>query len=125
MTARPPAPQPDNLAERRQLRPGGLYLLNVIDRPPHGFARAEAATLLEVFTHVAVAAPAGYLEGDLGGNFVFVASDAPIDAAAFTQQIADRAGIEVMVLEAGLDAFIDGARVLTDDFAPVDQLITQ
>ena len=34
---------------QRVLRPGGVYALNVIDNPPAGFARAEAATLREAF----------------------------------------------------------------------------
>ena len=42
---------------RRTLRPGGWYALNLIDYPPLGFARAEVATLEEVFGHVAVLAP--------------------------------------------------------------------
>ena len=39
---------------RRALRPGGRYLLNAIDAPPHAWARAQAATLATVFAHVAV-----------------------------------------------------------------------
>ena len=31
---------------RRVLRPGGTYVLNVIDNPPNAFAAAEAATLV-------------------------------------------------------------------------------
>ena len=41
----------------RVLRPGGVYAINVIDHPPLGFVRAEAATLSAVFEHVAVIAP--------------------------------------------------------------------
>ena len=36
------------------LRPGGIYVLNVIDFPPLDFARAETATLLAAFDDVAV-----------------------------------------------------------------------
>lgn len=45
----------------RALRPDGLYLANVADRPPLGLARAEAATAMSVFTHVAVVAEPGVL----------------------------------------------------------------
>jgi spermidine synthase len=51
-----------------RLAPGGLYTVNVIDRAELEFARAEAATLAEVFEHVAVFAPARYLAGDQGGG---------------------------------------------------------
>src|SRR5690606_22484296 len=40
----------------RVLRPGGVYLANCADRPPLTLARAEAATVREVFAHVAMAA---------------------------------------------------------------------
>ena len=36
-----------------------MYAINVIDHPPLGFVRAEAATLAAVFEHVAVLAPPG------------------------------------------------------------------
>ncbi|HJQ90459.1 MAG TPA: fused MFS/spermidine synthase, partial [Acidimicrobiia bacterium] len=61
------------------LTPGGFYTVNVIDRPEARFARAEVATLREVFDHVAVFAPEGYFTGDRGGNYVLVGSDDPID----------------------------------------------
>ena len=42
----------------RVLSDDGVYAINLIDRPPLGFARAEVATLRDVFDHVAVVAPA-------------------------------------------------------------------
>ena len=41
---------------RRLLRPEGVYVLNVIDCPPLRVSRAEAATLLVAFEHVALVA---------------------------------------------------------------------
>ena len=90
----------------RVLRPGGTYVLNVIDNPPLGLARAETATLDAVFAHVTVLAPEDTLAGESGGNVVLVASD-------------DRPA-----LGADGDAFAGDAQVLTDDDAPVDQLLT-
>ena len=110
---------------RERLTPTGYYLLNMIDYPPLGFARAEAATLADVFTHVAVIAPRDYLDGTRGGNFVMVASDSPIDTAAITASIRQRGGLEVVVGAAELARFLEGADVLRDDFAPVDQLISR
>jgi len=106
------------------LTPDGVYMVNVIDRPERGFARAEAATLLEVFDHVVVFAPSEYLMGVTGGNFVLVGSNGPIDIPGIESAIASRGGIEEGVGGAELPGFISGARPLTDDFAPVDQLIS-
>jgi MFS family permease len=112
----------EELAQR--LRPGGFYLLNLIDYPPLGFARAETATLAKVFTHIVVLAPSDYLSGEKGGNYVLVASDSPIDIAALEEALAGRDSTAVVLGDPQLGDFIGGAGVLTDDFAPVDQLIT-
>jgi len=104
-----------------RLRPGGVYLLNLIDQPPHDFARAEAATLLQVFDHVAMIVPPSYLDLEGGGNLVFAASNDPLDTPAIDEAISRRHGDEMVATDLG--GFIDGARALTDDFAPVDQLI--
>jgi SAM-dependent methyltransferase len=109
----------------RVLRPEGLYAVNVIDRPPSRFVKAELATLSAVFAHVAVLAPPAYLRGEMGGNFVLVASDTPLDAATIRSLLEARGAREVLLIDpADLARWIDGARVLTDDHAPVDQLIT-
>jgi spermidine synthase len=109
----------------RVLRPGGLYVINVIDYPPLAFARAEAATLRVVFPHVAVIAPEARVAGRSGGNIVLVASDSPIPAGAILEANRLRLGDDEVVAEgADLDAFIGEAAVLTDDFAPVDQLLS-
>lgn len=103
------------------LRPGGLYVANLIDRPPLRFTRAEAATFAEVFEHVALIAPPGTLAGQRGSNVVLVASDEPIDVEALTAEIADRGLDHRVVVGAELSEVIGDAPVLTDDFAPVDQ----
>ena len=95
---------------RRVLRPGGVYALNVIDNPPLEFVRAQTATLAAVFDHVAVLGEADQLAGDRGGNFVLVASDVPLPP----QLVREGAGAD----------WAGDAPVLTDDRAPVDQLIT-
>ncbi len=112
----------EELAER--LRPDGFYLLNLIDYPPLGFARAETATLATVFNHVAVIAPPDYLAGETGGNYVLVASDAPIHASSIEEALVARGSDAEVLGGPRLDEFIGNAVVLTDDFAPVDQLIT-
>lgn len=109
----------------RVLRPGGIYAINLIDYGNLGFARAEAATLRTVFDHVAVIAPPERIAKQEGGNFVMVGADRPLPVAAIQSRAAARDDDDVVVADPdGLDAFIDGAQVLTDDFAPVDQLLT-
>jgi spermidine synthase len=110
---------------RRVLQPSGLYAVNVIDRPPLRFIKAEVATLATVFTHVAVVAPPAYLRGEMGGNFVVVASDSPIDAGAIRSLLKARgAREEVLSDPVEVAQWVGRAQVLTDDHAPVDQLIT-
>jgi spermidine synthase len=104
---------------RRVLRPDGLYLINVIDYGAAKFAKAEIKTAQAVFPYVAVIARNDELSGHSGGNFVVAASDKPIDVPAIMSQLEPSMG----VLDRP-DSFVGNAPVLTDDYAPVDQLLT-
>ncbi|MDP8987399.1 MAG: fused MFS/spermidine synthase, partial [Actinomycetota bacterium] len=104
----------------RALRPQGIYLVNVIDGGERRLVRAETATLAEVFAHVAVITPPPGADGG-PANYVLVASAAPV--ALTPNDIPPRDG--VVLTGAAVDAFVDGARPLTDDFAPADQLLTR
>lgn len=104
----------------RVLRPGGLYALNVIDGADESFLRAEVATIRDVFPHVAVMRGPSLVD-DLSGNAVVVASDEPFDPALWAER--QQTSGEDGELVDDLDRYLAGARVLTDDFAPVDQLI--
>ena len=111
---------------QRVLRADGVYAANLIDHAPLAFARAELATMREVFPHVVVAADPATLARDAGagGNLVAVASGAPLDVEALEAAMGGR-DLDWGVLEGeGLDAWIGDATVLTDDHAPVDQLLT-
>ena len=79
-----------------------------------GFLRAELATLEAVFDDVVVVVN----RGQASGNFVVAASPQRLRLDALRRRAAG-GGYEV------IDAatLTDGAPVLTDDFAPVDQLI--
>lgn len=117
---------------RDRLAPGGWYALNLIDHQPLGFARAEAVTLLDVFGHVAVFAPADRLTGRGGGNFVVVASTSPLPTQDILARNQQRGDDESAVDSDGFasgdglswEEFVGGAEVLVDDHAPVDQLLT-
>ena len=105
----------------RLLGPDGWYLVNVIDYPPLRFTKAEVATLRDRFSHVAVLTLAQRY--DTGGNFILVAGNRPIDGPATIAE-ARALGLEATVLTgAELDDFVGDAQILTDDFAPVDQLL--
>ena len=104
----------------RVLRPGGVYTVNVIDGPDEEFLRAAARTIAEELPHVAVVRSDALAAGRTG-NAVIVASDEPIDVASWDG--ARRARDDPGEVVTDLDAFLDGALRLTDDFAPVDQLI--
>ena len=107
---------------RRVLRPDGVYVINVIDYPPLSFVRAEVASFSMVFPYVGALAPLRYLDGEAGGNFVLVASDAPIAAASITVLVEDGSGL---IVGGDVLVFTDGAAPLTDNFAPADQLISR
>ena len=110
---------------RRILRPDGIYAVNVIDFPPDRFVRAEVATIASVFPEVAIVADRSSLDGGGGGNFVIVASASPLPLAALRDRL-DQRGSSLEVGAADVAArFAAGATVLTDDDAPVDQLLSR
>jgi spermidine synthase len=110
----------------RVLRPGGVLAQNLIDQPPLGFVRAEVKTLRQVFDHVAVIAPpAVIVDGTRGGNVIVVASDAPLPIDVIREEIAARDDDDVVLsTPAELDDFVGDSPALTDDYAPVDQLLS-
>lgn len=108
----------------RVTRPAGIYVQNVIDHPPSRFIRAEVATVAATFAHVALIAPPAALAGEDGANFLIVASAAPLPLDKIAERLRVKAEEPVtMISGADLAAFVDGAPVLTDDYAPVDQLL--
>lgn len=109
---------------RRALTDDGVYVANLIDHEPFGFARAEVATLEAVFDHVALAAEPQTFGTGGGGNLVVVASDEPIDLAAWRESLAQRAVSWEVVSGSALETWRGDAASLTDEYAPVDQLLT-
>lgn len=107
----------------RVLADAGVYAMNVIDYGQREFARAAVATLLEVFPNVVLLAPPSYISGAAGGNYVLVASNQPIATEAIERAVGARGSSEVAIEGPRLLDFVNDARVLTDDFAPVDQIV--
>ncbi|OZM82715.1 fused MFS/spermidine synthase [Pseudonocardia sp. MH-G8] len=108
----------------RVLRHDGIYVLNVIDHEPWDLLAAELATLAARFPHVALLARPEQLAPGGGGNAVVVASDLPIDVAALADRAAARGEPGSVRGDEGARRFAGDARVLTDDRAPVDQLMS-
>jgi len=107
----------------RILTPQGIYAMNVIDGPPNRFLRAELATVAEVFRYMAlISTPEGVAEEETE-NFVLVASDAPLPVEAVRDRLAERDTEAVVLAGDQLREFIGDADPLTDDYAPVDQML--
>jgi spermidine synthase len=109
---------------RRVLRPGGLYVLNVIDADPHALLAAEAATVGSRFAAVVLLARPDQLASRGGGNAVLAASDRPLDTAALSHRAAARGEPDSVLGPTAVAELARDGLVLTDDRAPVEQLLT-
>ena len=109
----------------RVLTEDGIYVINLLDGPL-AFARAEVATLADTFDHVALATETDTLtHGEkAGGNLVVIASNA-LNVASIAAKISERGADWDVITGAELAAWTGDAAVLTDDYAPVDQLLTR
>jgi len=113
------------LEVRRVLDPDGIYVMNLIDYPPLGFVRAETRTLMDVFPHVAVVTRKPVLDGTQGGNVLLVASRSELPVAKLDAALDTRVEeLRMLAQPEALDDFVGDSKLLTDDFAPVDQLLT-
>jgi spermidine synthase len=108
----------------RALTDDGVYVANLIDHPPLGFVRAELATMRAVWPHVLLLARAPVLAGEDGGNLVAVASSRPLDEALLADALLAQDSTWQVASADEVAALVGDARVLTDDAAPVDQLLT-
>ncbi|WP_083915198.1 fused MFS/spermidine synthase [Ilumatobacter nonamiensis] len=116
----------------RVVRPDGIYVANIIDGASEDFLRAETATIARVFDHVALIRGPGIVNG-VNGNSAVVASASPLDIEALEARLdadVDPGGsddpdrvVGELLAGAELAEYLDGATILTDDYAPVDQLI--
>ncbi|MGF1599637.1 MAG: fused MFS/spermidine synthase [Acidimicrobiales bacterium] len=100
----------------RVLRPGGVVAANLIDGGGVDFARAELATYAVHFEHVALIVPPDGLDHGEPRNLLLIASNEPLPDIEV-----DPADGRLLDEEATAE-LVGDAEVLTDDFAPVDQL---
>jgi spermidine synthase len=119
-----------NEAVKRLLTSDGVYLLTVIDEFEDGLLlRAAVRTMRETFQHVEVMAAEPAWERNTRAVFVIYGADRPFDrsvleAVAARQKAAKPETVAMPAAE--LQAYLDRrpAPVLTDAFAPVDNLIS-
>ncbi|GAB2776910.1 fused MFS/spermidine synthase [Nocardioides salsibiostraticola] len=111
-------------AIRRVLDDDGIYLMNVIDHGRLAFVRAVVATTAKEFDHVTLLAAPAALAGEDGGNFVVLASARPVDLETLAERMAERGTGWDQLTGTALREWVGDAPVLTDDYAPVDQLLT-
>ena len=109
---------------RRVLTDDGLYLVNLIDFGPLDFVRAELRTIAAEFEHVVMLASAEKLAGREGGNFVVLASDRELPVGAIGAAAVRRRPDAAVLAPDKVAAFAGDAPLLTDEYAPVDQLVT-
>jgi spermidine synthase len=98
----------------RVLAPHGVYVANVADRTEQRHARAEAATLREVFREVALVAEPSQLRGRRYGNVLLIASNAPLPLDALTRRLASGAIRARVVPPERVAQLVAGLRPLTD-----------
>ncbi|MHB1134558.1 MAG: fused MFS/spermidine synthase [Chloroflexota bacterium] len=114
------------VAER--LKPGGLYIANIIDKYEGGeFMKAYINGLKQVFPHVYLMAEGEAWRWAPAFTYIIVASDQPLDWQRF-QQTARPGGerpVTALLPDEQLNEYLRTGRALTltDDFAPVDQLL--
>ena len=115
---------------RELLSPTGMYLINLIDIFESGrFLGAVVNTFNEAFDHVTVIVPKTFgpiLDPHVRDTFIVVGSMRPLDLSELGQRSADRVEFGCTVLDDMHLAHLgqrSGGVVLTDDYAPVENLL--
>ena len=96
------------------LAPGGVLLANIADGVGAAFARGQASTLGMVFADVAVLGEAQVLKGRRFGNFVLVASPAPLPLEWMPRLLAGGPHPAQLMHDEALRRWVAGAPVVTD-----------
>lgn len=100
---------------QRVLDVGGVYVMNCGDTADLAGAKAEAATLLSVFKHVALIADPPMLKGRRYGNIVFLASDEPLALGpAFERSLRTAPLPAQLVSGSGVERFASDAEPIND-----------
>jgi spermidine synthase len=101
-------------AARTVLRAEGVFAANVADGGPLRHARAQVATISQVFSRVCLIADAGVLRGRRFGNLIVAASRGELPTAALTRRAAADPMPGRVLDEENLIRFAAGAKPVTD-----------
>lgn len=96
------------------LAPGGVLLVNVADGPGLAFARRQTATIASVLPELGILADTQVLKGRRFGNLVLAASTAPLPTEWLPRLLAAGPHPAKIAQGAEAEAFLQGARVVTD-----------
>jgi len=96
------------------LAPGGVLLANIADGVGSAFARGQGSTLGMVFADVAVLGEAQVLKGRRFGNYVLVASPAPLPLEWMPRLLAGGPHPAQLLHGDALRRWVAGAPVVTD-----------
>jgi spermidine synthase len=114
---------------KRLLKPDGYYLALVIDKLRGGkFMPAYTETVRQVFPSIEVLADSEHWDSTAASTYVVAAGNQPLDRTRLSQargQGADGRVVTQIMPADQMQAWLAAARapVLTDDYAPVDNLI--
>ena len=116
---------------RRSMRGDGILMTNIIDNYRSGeFLRAYLRTLTESFEHVYLFGLGAAWEGRGASTYVAVASPSRLDVDSFVEfegQTTRRQKFSTVMDAQMLRDYLESGRriVLTDDYAPVDNLVAR
>lgn len=106
----------------------GLYMINLIDNARGDFVRAYTHTLRQSFAHVYLVPTIDSWRSSVRSTFVLIGTDKPLDLAAL-QGIDAGDGLALLarqvLSEQEVDELLAEGRLvlLTDNYAPVDQML--
>ena len=106
----------------------GLYIVNIIDGHRGDFLRAYVHTMRQTFRHVYVAPTTDAWRRGPRSTFVIIGTDTPLDLAAFKPTAANNGESlwpRLVLPEEEVEDLLAGGRLvtLTDQYAPVDQML--
>jgi spermidine synthase len=108
---------------KKHLKPDGVYLMNIIEKLQNGlFLGSSYLTIQKVFKHVYIFRPNRDKEPYRRDTFIIAASDRPLNPDDWDQKY----GLCGLIFtETDLQQLISkpGITILTDDYAPVDNLL--
>jgi spermidine synthase len=107
---------------RAWLDDDGLYVVNIIDGALHRFLTAYVHTLGQTFDYVYLAPNATEWRTVSRDTFIVVASNRPLDIAAFAPD--SRFASNVLPAEVVTELLLESRMItLTDSYAPVEQML--